>query len=258
MGTQRSFGMSRLFQFIAFFFLFALASVLTGCAKAKSKSKGVVKECVLPADQSGTLSGKWPVTPVPVAVREGDFSGAETSAISAALTSWNGFFGQSKGISVISALSSAASERPSDICSQGLIVGNQFSSAVVIYKHSTGWPYNPDVIALTTVCPRPASSGLKPFNMAVMELNYQHFFRSGARIPDLQSIFLHEFGHLLGLNHSCETKDQAGTPNCNSSSLNPDYFQAIMFPIVFFPNNVNGEQRRELQKNDQGRANCLY
>ena len=95
--------------------------------------------------------------------------------------------------------------------------------------------------------------------MAYMELNYQGFFVSGRKVPDLQTIMLHEFGHLLGLYHSCDSgSTKAGTPNCLSGTLKTEYRDAVMFPVFGFNEDLTGEQKRELNENDQGRANCLY
>ena len=91
-----------------------------------------------------------------------------------------------------------------------------------------------------------------------MELNYQNFFVTGKPVPDLQSIITHEMGHLLGLGHSCETDTETGVPNCNESGLPPAYQAALMFPTFTFDSNGNGQIKRDLQSNDEGRANCLY
>jgi len=112
-------------------------------------------------------------------------------------------------------------------------------------------------MAQTSYCFQTAS----PFNriyLAVIEINYQNFFVNNNKVPDLQSIITHEFGHLLGLGHSCEMTQKTGFPNCLESNLNPDYLAAIMFPTFSFDQNGNGIQKRSLGNDDEGRANCLY
>ena len=89
-----------------------------------------------------------------------------------------------------------------------------------------------------------------------MEVKYQNFFISGKKLPDLQSIITHEMGHMIGVNHSCESTGKTGTPACNSSPA--EYFAAIMFPVFGFDASGLGESKRVLQDNDEGRANCLY
>lgn len=233
---------------------------LSSCAEESNK---VVKECILPEDQAGSLAGRWPSSPIPVAVHEGDFDSSEVGEIAAAASSWNSFFGKSKGLQILEFQNGSSSSvaKPLNVCGQGIINNSgssaQFTGDVVIYKQEE-WPYPnlSEVIALTSYCPV-AATPLKRFYMAIMEINYENFF-AGGKQPDLQSIILHEFGHLLGLLHSCEGAAGNGIPGCNESGISGDYLSAVMFPVIQFPDGVNGEQRRALKTNDQGRANCLY
>lgn len=238
-----------------------VALLVTGCALPTGGL--LVTECVLPRDQLGTLSGKWPLTPVPIAFRAGQFSANEMNAIMNAADIWNSFYARSLNLAPIdygtrTAPRESTVARPSSPCSGGgLLAAGAFSAPVVIYKHSR-WPHsNPDAIALTTYCVS-AGTPLPQMYSAIMDLNYENFFVSGKKIPDLTSIFVHEFGHLLGLDHSCDTKSKNGFPSCSDGALPDDYLKAVMYPIVPFDSSGNGVPKRELQANDQGRANCLY
>lgn len=244
----------------------ALVCLMTGCALGTGgDALNVVKTCVLPSDQKATLAGRWKLTPIPIAFHQGDFSDEEIAAMTAAADTWNTFYAAASGLSQVLDYGSEGSIRlsaqpvPADACSQGLIQGNTFTGNVVIYKQAT-WPHSgvESTMALTSFCTR-AATPIPQTYMAYMELNYQGFFRDGRKLPDIQTIITHEFGHLLGLFHSCEPgSTTSGKPNCNASGIDPQYQAAIMFPTFGFNADLTGEKKRSLGANDQGRANCLY
>jgi hypothetical protein len=244
-----------------------LSCVLFSCSIGRRNSGGaLVKECILPPEQSGTISGKWNATPIPVAFHSGDFSPAEMAEMANSAGTWNGFYKASMGLLPIDfgagtgGYYTSAATRPTSVCSQSILTGTTFSGPVVIYKMGS-WPYPniPNAIALTSFCPEPGTpppGQYKPIFMAIMEINYQNFFVAGQKRPDLQSIVLHELGHVLGLNHSCGPASTAGVPGCNESP--PEFVDAVMAPVFGFDASGAGEQKRTLTINDQGRANCLY
>lgn len=240
-----------------------LGIVAGGCAPIKDKS--VVKECVLPSDQVGTLTGKWQATPIPIAFHQGDFAADEVADMIAAADTWNEFYATSLNLSPIDYGTSGSPRtstqpRPNNslVCSGSITASNGYTGAVVIYKNGY-WPFpsQPNAMALTSFC-RTSASPLPYFYMATIDLNYQNFFVSGKKVPDLQTIILHELGHLLGLGHSCETSARTGVPDCSAGNLNPAYSAAVMFPVFGWDAAGFGEQKRETNSNDQGRANCLY
>lgn len=245
--------------------LAALLLTVVSCALyPSSNSSAVIATCNIPSDQSGTISGHWPVTPIPIAFHQGDFDASEMADMSAAAETWNTFFTASQKLTVIDTGGGnrqSSSNNPSaagSLCATGIVPTDQFIGNVVIYKLSR-WPaaYAASAIALTSFCVLPAKPYPRMY-MAVIEVNYQGFFVEGAKQPNLPSIMGHEKGHLLGLDHSCSGTTKAGSPNCSDPNLNPDYSAAIMYPVFTFDDAGVGQVKKTLGVNDQSRANCLY
>jgi hypothetical protein len=239
-----------------------LLALLSGCALGDG-GRSVTKACNIPTDQKNTISGAWKTTPIPVAFHSGAFNLEEQTVIMRAADTWNKFFASSKGIPMLdygtkTSPKTSGAPKPAGNCTTGILSGTQFVGAVVIYKQAS-WPYTniPDAIALTSYCPIP-STPYNSFYMAYIELNYQNFFVQGRKLPDTQTILTHEFGHLIGLNHSCENATKTGVPNCSDAALPAAYIGAIMFPVFGFDSAGYGEVKTNLNQNDQGRANCLY
>jgi hypothetical protein len=243
--------------------LWVILIIHSGCTISGQSGVGsFTKMCNIPSDQTGTLEGRWLTKPIPVAFHNGDFSSNDTTSMTNAMATWNNFFNASKGAPIYSYGSAGspqmttASNPASFLCSQSNITtNNQFTNNIGVYKVSN-WGYNRQYIAQTSFCIQTVAGQTYPsMYSAVMEVNYQDFFVNGMQ-PDLQSVILHEMGHLLGLSHSCGPN--ANMPNCSSSNLNPDYINAVMYPSFNFSAQGIGQQKRLLQINDQSRANCLY
>jgi hypothetical protein len=245
-----------------------LAAALSACAPKKVE-KNYVGECILPTDQAKTLAGRWALAPIPIALQGAKFSAEEVTAIQAAADAWNDFSGATIQVALLDYgskegynTSTSASPSSAGSCGSRILVdlgeGPIYKGAVTIYKQRA-WPasYSGDAIALTSTCGR-VENGLNGYYAGTVELNYQNFFTPGKKIPDLQTIVTHELGHLIGLDHSCSGSGKKGMPACNSAEINPDYVSAVMFPVFYFDTFGNGEFKRDLNVNDQGRANCLY
>lgn len=227
------------------------------------QSGGLVTECRVASAQSSLFMGKWPSHPIPLAVEVNDFSDTEVVELQKAIQAWNDFYQASKGFKLFLVgtdtgtntlglvSSSGVRLTKSTVCTRPIISPGGFTNAIRIYKNRNVWEYGSQVMALTSYCPlQKPDSPYREFYAAVMEINYKDYFISGKRKPDLQSIVIHELGHVLGLDHSCK-----GSSDCSSATS--DIRGAVMYPALGFNGN-NGNIKRELGSNDQERANCLY
>lgn len=241
----------------------AMGVSATGCGRKKRSQ--VIRDCVFNDDQRNSFKGQWRVTPVKVAFAPG-FSAADMQAAVAAFKSWNNFAQASRGYPLLNFSDDGSTPRvvaaspPADwqaTCrSTRLIQGSQFSGSVMLYRPGT-WRYEANAIAVTSECHDSGTGGPNSFYNAQIEFNVTRYFASGSsgKIPDLESITLHEIGHVLGLDHSCESNSPQ-LPKCATAPA--EYTEAVMFPEFRFDASGGGEQRRILKNNDQGRMNCLY
>jgi hypothetical protein len=108
--------------------------------------------------------------------------------------------------------------------------------------------YQPNAVALTTLFAKPGpSKSVAIIAESDIELNgVDYFFRSdgragqsrNSRTVDLQTVLMHEIGHILGMGHNCAMSEQErklmgkqgqNLPLC--SSAGPSVRGAVMFPI---------------------------
>lgn len=222
--------------------------------------------CSIGEDQACTLKGRWviPADPeVPILIAPGHFTAQQEAQIRSAMQTWNSFHTKTRGWAVLKEVALGPDHQLPNVTAGTQCNSNlQTNGAVVIKKYSdtmgiqSNWISEPNVIALTSYCSNPGNP-LPRFSNAVIEINGKNFWEGNpAKNPDLQSVVLHELGHLLGVDHSCDISvTGSGRPDCKATNLPYQYYDAVMFPVV----DVSGSVlRRNLRSNDQGRANCLY
>jgi hypothetical protein len=89
-------------------------------------------------------------------------------------------------------------------------------------------------------------------------INFEEYNAPGKVQLDVESLLLHELGHVIGLLHSCNGSsgssiDGTSAPSCFSGAASSFYLEAVMFPFL------DARQiRRNLTQNEYDRINCLY
>jgi hypothetical protein len=265
-------------------FLFLGAALFSACSARPSGGLNLGRvvnytQCVLPSDQGrGSLEGSWSRIPVPV-VFDNDFyltdNGEIMPSMRAAITSWNTWAGL-KGLSGFSITSDgsglgAGREIPAVTdCAQATYT-SQVTDVVGIWKISSSGNHD----NVRAAC-KPTSTGAPGrilttgvqgqtdwitlngrITGASILLNFDEFNSPGNQHVDVESLLLHELGHVLGLLHSCNGStagsiDGTSAPNCRAG-ISSQYLDAAMFPFL----EVN-LIRRKLGQNDYNRINCLY
>ncbi len=273
-----------------FSFLFLLAAPFAlGCSPHASNAlqNGRVTNftsCALPKDQGiGSLHGHWASLPVPI-VFDKDFymadGGAALPSLRNAMQSWN-LWGTLRGRQAFTlrndgvGINGGRDIPPLTDCAQASYTSS-VTDAVGIWKITGAGAYHRNTRDSCGANLNGGAGKIMPIGVqgqtdwiiqnsnivgASILLNFEEFNSPGQRLIDVESLLLHELGHVLGLLHSCNgstqsSSDSTTAPACSTGgviSAPLEYTNAVMFPFLEV-----GQSRRQLQQNDYSRINCLY
>ena len=253
--------------------LFLFLFFLEGCSPSYVAGPNGVDtnytQCLLPKDQGlGSIRGKWGTLPIPL-VFDRDFyvtdNGGAIPDLKGAISTWNAW-SLLKGKQVFNLTNdgtgaAAGADIPALTDCATSSYPPAFTSAVGIWKISTYEPRNNNRAGCNGgSLLAPGIEGITDWIVtggqitgASIILNFAQYNAPGLPTLDVQSLLLHELGHVLGMLHSCSlsSTDATTAPNCGVA--NGNYLNAVMYPTL-----ASQQVRRALQFNDYARINCLY
>ncbi|MBI3534482.1 MAG: hypothetical protein HY072_03205 [Deltaproteobacteria bacterium] len=222
---------------------------------ACSPQKKYIHTCPeISKDQTGAFFA--PIdSDLPVTLKvDPDFSKEQQSAIQKAVQKWNSFYQKEHGKSFF--------YLKTDLEEQTLHISESISCEELEdknYSQNSFWIKKTDSEKLWT------SLGLTKRNPAITLRCYlddiltkQIIMVNTKYLNSEQevSVFLHELGHTLGLNHSCLEDEGISKENyisCKNLPKAHPYYKAVLYPYL-----VQLETKESLENNDEARTNCLY
>jgi hypothetical protein len=251
------------------FFAFSLALLAFSSTAFANRTT-----CELPADQGrGSLFGQWDQLPIKL-VLDSEFYRADNAFIAMqlkkAVKTWNRWAATKGKVAFVIEKDGIGQEIPEVTdCSQASYT-SKFPEAVGIWKigqdgkrknqRASCMP-QPDG-TLGKILPNGVQGQTDWLTLggriqaSSILLNFDEFNSKGHSFVDMESVLLHQLGHVLGLLNSCNgsSRDNVDGTSAPACAVAPkEYTEAVMAPYLRLR-----EIKRNLGKNDINRANCLY
>jgi hypothetical protein len=242
-----------------------LSGLLAGCEGSDSSPwwQSEVDQCSVAANQKGTFMAPPKNSQVTLVVdnliaNDPDHGADYMAAIQAAAQRWNDFGQQQKGSDFFTI---GTGDLPDDLRSARFAdcnlndAGDENHFYMMLVTDMSQWQKNNFTSSIPGGTVRCYVNGA--LTKQVIMVN-----PSLIQPSQFMSVAIHEMGHSLGLDHSCQIGD--GTDSfvgCNKITDSHDpYYLAVMYPqLVWDPTlEDNLAIKEDLQTNDMERASCFY